>query len=88
MILTMAEQIAEYMHWASWMYKGKPFRAYQIIWPSTTGVFLWEPGANEWFVARQPLLARSARSASGRQRPAMTVGEISGWTPCYAGLTD
>ena len=51
------EQVAEYMHWASWLYKGKPFRAYQIIWPSTTGVFPWEPGANEWFVARQPLLA-------------------------------
>jgi hypothetical protein len=51
------EQVAEYMHWASWLYKSKPFRAYQIIWPSTTGVFPWEPNANEWFVARQPLLA-------------------------------
>jgi hypothetical protein len=51
------EHVAEYMHWASWLYQGKPFRAYQIIWPATTGVFPWEPGASEWFIARQPLLA-------------------------------
>jgi hypothetical protein len=45
------------MHWASWLYKGQPFRVYQIIWPTTTGVFPWEPGASDWFIARQPLLA-------------------------------
>lgn len=52
-----SEQVADYMHWASWLYKGQPFRAYQIIWPSTTGVFPWEAGASNWFIARQPLLA-------------------------------
>ncbi|GJI93767.1 hypothetical protein RugamoR57_04850 [Duganella caerulea] len=52
-----AEQVADYMHWASWLNKGGPFRAYQIIWPSTTGVFPWEPGASDWLIARQPLLA-------------------------------
>jgi hypothetical protein len=50
-------QVAEYMHWAKWLYKDRPFRACQIIWPSTTGVFPWEPGASDWFIARQPLLA-------------------------------
>lgn len=52
-----SERVADYMHWARWLYKGHPFRAYQIIWPSTTGVFPWEPGASDWLIARQPLLA-------------------------------
>lgn len=50
-------KVAEYMHWARWLYKGRPFRAYQIIWPSTSGVFPWEPGASDWFIERQALLA-------------------------------
>lgn len=52
-----SEQVAEYMHWASWLYKGQPFRAYQIIWPSTPGVFPWDPGASDWLISRQHLLA-------------------------------
>ena len=52
-----SERVADYMYWASWLYKGQPFRAYQIIWPSTLGMFPWEPGASDWFIARQPLLA-------------------------------
>lgn len=51
------EQVSDYMHWAKWLYKGKPFRAYQIIWPSTSGVFPGEKDASEWLIARQPLLA-------------------------------
>jgi hypothetical protein len=52
-----SENVADYMHWASWLNKGQPFRAYQIIWPITAGVFPWEPDASDWFIARQPLLA-------------------------------
>jgi hypothetical protein len=52
-----AEQVAGYMRWASWLYKDQPFRAWQIIWPTTSGVFPWEPDAGDWFRARQPLLA-------------------------------
>lgn len=52
-----SEKVSDYMHWASWLYKGQPFRAYQIIWPSTAGVFPWEPGAGDGFAAHQPLLA-------------------------------
>jgi len=52
-----SEQVADCMHWARWLYKDQPFRAYQIIWPTTTGVFPWEPGASDWFIARQRLLA-------------------------------
>lgn len=52
-----SEQVADYMHWARWLYRDQPFRARQIIWPSTAGMFPWEEGASEWFIARQPLLA-------------------------------
>jgi hypothetical protein len=46
-----------YMGWAMWLYGGNDFRAYQIVFPSTSGVFPWEPEADEWFRSFQPLLA-------------------------------
>nr|WP_233410612.1 DUF4262 domain-containing protein [Rugamonas sp. CCM 8940] len=49
--------IKEYMGWALWLYKGANCRAHQIIFPSTAGVFPWEPEASEWFRNWQPLLA-------------------------------
>jgi hypothetical protein len=51
--------IKEYMGWAKWLYKGTAFRAYQIIFPNTSGVFPWEPETTEWFRNWQPLLARA-----------------------------
>ena len=47
----------QYMGWALWLNKGSGFRAHQIIFPSTTNTFPWEPEASEWFRNRQPLLA-------------------------------
>jgi hypothetical protein len=47
----------EYMCWTTWLYKGSDFRALQIIFPDTAGVFPWEPGASDWFRNWQPLLA-------------------------------
>lgn len=51
------EQAAQYMIWAKWLYKDKPFRAWQIIWPSTAGFFPWDAGASEWLITHQALLA-------------------------------
>ena len=59
-----SEKVSDYMHWASWLYKGQPFRAYQLIWPSTTGEFPWEPGASDWFIARQRLRPDSVTKVS------------------------
>jgi hypothetical protein len=53
----------QYMGWARWLHKGNEFRAYQIIFPDTAGVFPWEPVASEWFRNRQPLLAAGAIAA-------------------------
>ena len=46
----------EYMGWAWWLYDGPDFRAWQIVFPSTEGVFPWEPAASDWFRNWQPLL--------------------------------
>ena len=46
----------EYMGWAWWLYGGPDFRAYQIVFPSTEGVFPWDAQASEWFRNWQPLL--------------------------------
>lgn len=49
--------LREYMGWATWLYGKDGFKAYQIIFPSTTGAFPWESEASEWFKKWQPLLA-------------------------------
>jgi len=49
---TSPGRVADYMYWTSWFYKGQPFRAYQIIWPTTAGVFPWKSGASDWLIAR------------------------------------
>lgn len=46
----------EYMGWAWWLYDGPSFRAHQIVFPNTAGVFPWEPQADAWFRNWQPLL--------------------------------
>lgn len=51
------ERAKQYLCWASWLYKEKGFRAYQIIFPNTSGAFPWEPEASDWFRNWQPLLA-------------------------------
>lgn len=50
----------EYMGWAWWLYDGPAFRALQIVFPNTAGVFPWEPAADEWFRNWQPLLSETA----------------------------
>ena len=47
----------QYMGWACWLHQDAGFRAYQIIFPNTSGVFPWEEKADNWFKSWQPLLA-------------------------------
>jgi hypothetical protein len=46
----------EYMGWCLWFYKGPNFHAIQLVYPTTTGIWPWEPKASESFRAWQPLL--------------------------------
>jgi hypothetical protein len=47
---------AGYMRSAVWLYGGSDFEALQLLWPSTRGLWPWDPEAGEWFKANQPLL--------------------------------
>jgi hypothetical protein len=46
----------ENLGWNKWLYGGNTFEALQIIYPTTEGVWPWEPAASEWFRQRQPIL--------------------------------
>jgi hypothetical protein len=52
-----ADHFDDYLGWDKWVYAGKDFRVLQIVYPSTDGIWPWEPGASEWFRERQPLLS-------------------------------
>ena len=50
---------AERMRSTVWLHGGPDFDALQLIWPSTTGAWPWDPEASAWLRASQPLLAES-----------------------------
>ncbi len=50
------EHRAEYMRSATWLHGGPDFEALQLLWPSTGGLWPWDPDAGEWLRAQQPLL--------------------------------
>jgi hypothetical protein len=39
-----------------WLYKNDSFDVLQLIWPSTSGVWPWEPEATPWLRKNQPIL--------------------------------
>ena len=45
-----------YMLSACWLYGGSDFEAVQIVYPTTSGVWPWEPEASDWFRNNQPML--------------------------------
>jgi len=51
----------DYLGWDEWLYGGKDFNVLQIVYPTTDGIWPWEPGACEWFRARQPILSDDLR---------------------------
>ena len=55
----------EYLGWDTWLYGGTEFRVLQIVYPTTAGVWPWEPDASDWFRAWQPVLDQTARSVAG-----------------------
>ena len=47
----------EYFGWARWLYDGNDFRVYQLIWPSTEGVWPWDQNARPEYTWYIPLLS-------------------------------
>ena len=52
----------EYFGWDLWLYGGDGFEVLQLVYPTTDGVWPWQPSASEWFRQWQPLLTTSAVS--------------------------
>jgi len=58
------ELYPEYFGWDLWLYGGLQFEALQLVYPSTTGVWPWQPSASEGFRTWQPLLTSAPVSPS------------------------
>jgi hypothetical protein len=51
----------EHFGWNRWLYKGDAFPALQLVFPSTGGLWPWDPGAPEAYLEAQPILTDSGR---------------------------
>jgi hypothetical protein len=47
-----------YMGWNMWLYGTTAFNALQLVYPTTSGVWPWDPAADEWLRVHQPMLER------------------------------
>jgi hypothetical protein len=50
---------SEYFGWAYWLYKGDKFKVLQLIYPTTSGVWLWDNDAPEDLLFSIPKLYES-----------------------------
>jgi Domain of unknown function (DUF4262) len=55
------EHYAEYLGWNLWLYGSDDFAVLQILFPTTSGVWPWEPDASQEFQSAQPILSDSLR---------------------------
>jgi len=47
----------DYMGWDRWLYDGDDFPTLQLIYPTTSGIWPWQPEASDWFRKWQTILA-------------------------------
>jgi hypothetical protein len=50
------EHLVAHFGWALWYYEGEPFPTLQLVFPSTAGVWPWDPAASEFIRTQQPIL--------------------------------
>ncbi|MBK6922880.1 MAG: DUF4262 domain-containing protein [Deltaproteobacteria bacterium] len=55
----------EHLGWDLWLHKGDAFDALQLVYPTTSGVWPWDPVEPNLFRARQPLLTASGGREAG-----------------------
>ena len=48
--------IEPHFGWALWFYDGRPFPAVQLVYPTTSGFWPWDPDASDSFRRTQPVL--------------------------------
>ncbi|EGM71228.1 hypothetical protein SOHN41_00962 [Shewanella sp. HN-41] len=49
----------EYLGWGLWLYSGNNFKTYQLIWPTTAGIWPWSENKSEYYAWAQPILNSS-----------------------------
>ena len=59
----LKEHYEEYFGWGRWLYEGDDFRVYQLIWPSTKGLWPWDPNAPDDYTYFVPLLCEPFSTA-------------------------
>ena len=59
--------IEPHFGWDFWYYDGQDFPTAQLVWPTTSGIWPWDPSASEDFRAVQPLLATAEVPAWARR---------------------
>jgi Domain of unknown function (DUF4262) len=47
---------SEYLGWCLWLYRSHNFLAFQMIWPSTNGIWPWDAGSHADYKFQIPLL--------------------------------
>jgi hypothetical protein len=57
-----ARHYTDYVGFARWFYRGKHFPLYQIVWPSTDGLYPFDKAAPRSFKDWQPVLGREPKS--------------------------
>jgi len=48
---------SNYFGWNRWLYRGDDFEVLQLVWPTTKGVWPWQPEASDGFDRWQPILS-------------------------------
>lgn len=55
----------DHLCWARWLHKGDGFEAVQLVYPTTSGVWPWDPTGPDLFGTMQPLLTASGGREAG-----------------------
>lgn len=48
----------DYAVWADWYHERTKFPLLQCVWPTTSGIWPWQPEASEQFKSNQPILGK------------------------------
>jgi hypothetical protein len=63
------EHVLAHFGWALWYYDHEPFPTLQLVFPTTAGVWPWDPEASEFLRTQQPLLETAPLPAWARGAP-------------------
>jgi Domain of unknown function (DUF4262) len=63
------EHVAAHFGWALWFYDHELFPTLQLVFPSTAGVWPWDPDASEFLRTQQPLLETAPLPEWARAAP-------------------